>query len=128
MEYEREQWLGILETCIVKPAGHIQVEGDAKRLYTITTIARSDRYGGMRTPCICSSFDIARDIVENNSCDIYETSYMLAVIEAIIPDVLYGSLPAEQYWYLWIGDYETGKYIAVEPPDEFKNTTGFGIG
>lgn len=97
------------------------------RLYTITTIARSPKYGGERTPVICSTLDWARKIVETNNGDIYEYSYMLVVIEGLRPDELYSASDVdERYWYCW--DREQRCYRPIETPDMYKNTFGFGVG
>ena len=99
-----------------------------RRLYTVTTIAASARYGGIRTPVVCDSFKAAKRIVELNGVGIYETTYQLAVIESIIPNWLYYSL-GEQYWYVWKGSCETGKYVPIEAPERYINSSGLsGIG
>lgn len=131
-ELDREnEYNEILKSCVLKPGGHRQMESTADkpvRLYTVTTIAQSVMYGGMRTPVICDSFDKAVMIVEDNVGDIWEYSYMLAVIEAVIPNKLYGGIMGEQYWYRWTRDEIGGSYKAIETPLSYKNTFGFGIG
>jgi hypothetical protein len=103
-----------------------EIAGD--KLYTVTTIASSARYGGTRTPVVCKTFERAKEIVEENEGDIFEYSYMLVVIEAVMADTLYGGSTDEQYWYVWKGDGETGGYVPIERPKAYKNTVGFGIG
>lgn len=104
-------------------------EHDGVRLYTVTTIAPiapSARYGGTRTPVVCSTFESAKSIVEKNKGDIFETTYRLAVIEAVVADWLYGGTLDEQYWYVWKGDYESGGYVPIERPKQFEGTIGIG--
>ena len=104
------------------------------RLYSVTTIAPSARSGGTRTVAICRSFERACEIVETNEGDIWETSYQLVVIEALLPDALYGGSSHEQYWYRWHqpehteDPYESGKYEPIEVPYFYEHTLGFGIG
>ena len=106
-------------------------------LYSVTTIVpgwpskEADRYGGKRTPVICTSLDLAKDIVENNRGDIFETTYRYAVIVTVFPDVLYGGVMEDEYaeyWYIWEGDYQTGRYVPSEKPEEYQRAVGWGIG
>jgi len=125
-----EKWYDAsLAACVYKP-GHAQHIGSklaAGRMYTVTTIASSERYGGMRTVALCRTFDRAKEIVESNEGDIWEFSYMLAVIEAVVPDELYGGLILdEQYWYKW--DLERKGYRPIECPPGRENVFGYGIG
>jgi hypothetical protein len=130
-EYDRR-----IGACVIKPEGHTQkplpkelacrYRAD-KRLYTVTTIASSARYGGKRTPVICDSFDAAQEIVLKNMGDIWEYSYMFVVIEARVANHIYGGINDEHYWYVWVGDQDGG-YQAIETPPEYANTCGFGIG
>lgn len=100
-----------------------------KRLYTITTIAASARYGGTRTVAVCDSLARAREIVKSNEGDIFECSYLLAVIEAIACNCLYPQVnPSEQYWFRWEGDSRTGRYLPIKTPPGYENTFGFGVG
>lgn len=108
------------------PAPRWLEEQGIARLYTVTTIAASARYGGTRTPVVCSSWERAREIVEANEGDIWESSYMLAVIEAVAADCLYGGGLDERYWYAW--DLGEGRYRPVEPPAAYAGQCGFGIG
>jgi len=107
-------------------AEHPRMEDERGCLFTVTTIARSDRYGGTRTPAICMTFDRAHEIVDTNEGDIWEYSYMLCVVEAVIPDRLYGSTGAPQFWYAW--DESAEKYRPIEVPEPYKNRFGYGIG
>jgi hypothetical protein len=95
-------------------------------VFAVTTIARSERFGGTRTPAVCMSFERAREIVETNEGDIWECSYMLCVIEAVIPDQLYGTNGDYQYWYFW--DMKEHRYVPIETPERYQNMFGFGIG
>lgn len=122
----------ILKSCVKKDTPHIALEDDKNKwAYTITTIARSAKYGGERTPILCSSFEIANEVVLENSGDIWEHSYNLAVIESVMIDALYGSVHGHKYWYVW--DYDPddpycGRYVPIEEPEYSKHTWGFGIG
>lgn len=119
----------VLRSCVLKPEGHVQKPSLATftRLYTVTTIASSARFGGTRTVVVCDSFDAARKIVEENHGDIWENSYMLAVIEGVAANRLYTYLD-ETYWYRWQGSRENGGYHAIETPEAYKNRYGFGVG
>jgi len=124
----------------LKPDGHVQKpeppEGPLGRprivrLYSVTTLASSERYGGKRTVAVCTSFERAKQMVEENEGDIFELSYCLAVIEGIAADCLYGGTPwaleNEQYWYVWKGDQD-GSYRAIEVPAAYENCINIGIG
>lgn len=109
-EKEKEQsraYKEIVCSAVLKEEGHIQLEipdnvqkHNGRRLYTVTTIASSARYGGTRTVVVCSTFERAKEIVESNEGDIFEMSYYLVVIEAVVADWLYVAID-EQYWYVW---------------------------
>lgn len=112
---------------IVRKEKHTQKPSQYERIYTVTTIARDARHGGQRTPGIFTTFQAAQDVVEKNSNDLWENSYMLAVIEAVVPNWLYSSgLLMEQYWYFW--DNKLEKYVPIEIPEDYQNLFGFGIG
>lgn len=112
----------------VSKSAHVPRELEARRkLYTVTTIASSARYGGTRTPVVCTTFERAKAIVEDNEGDIFEFSYKLVVIEAVIADELYGGTLDEQYWYAWKGG-RTDAYVPIERPQAYESTVGFGIG
>jgi hypothetical protein len=110
-------------------ADHLQGETGmaGQRLYTVTTIAASERFGGKRTVAVCSTFERAKEMVEQNEGDIYETSYQLAVIEAVASDWLYYIID-EQYWYVWDGDLDTGGYKPIERPEAYDGCVNIGIG
>lgn len=133
IEQENEQeYENILKSCVKKDTPHIKLEDDCtKYVYTITTIAKSNKYGGQRTPIVCSSFEYAVEVVSENNGDIWETTYNLAVIESVLIDCLYGSSYGERYWYIWERNGEDtydGQYVPIEEPEPFKNTYGYGIG
>lgn len=129
---DEQEYENILKSCVKKNTPHIKLEDDCtKYVYTITTFARSAKYGGQRTPIVCSSFEFANKVVSENIGDIWETSYQLAVIESVLIDCLYGSFDGNKYWYIWErngDDTYDGQYVPIEEPEEFKNTCGFGIG
>jgi hypothetical protein len=125
----------MLATC-VKKGPHVQKpmpEGWTQRLYTVTTIARNERYGGSRTVVVCDNLERAREIVETNEGDIEERSYHLVVIEAVRPNVLY-ACPGDAYWYLWneysrpVTSGEYGRFEPIETPPWMTRRCGFGIG
>jgi hypothetical protein len=124
---QRVEFKAILAACVLKPEGHTQKAGARNRLYTVTTIAATESYGGTRCIVVCDSFERAKKIVETNEGDIFETTYWLAVIEAIIPNYLY-HYEDERYWYLWKGTREEGQYLPIHGPKAYENTIGFGIG
>ena len=95
------------------------------RLYAVTTIASSERFGGKRTVTVCSTFARAKEIVETNEADIAEMAYFFAVIEAIAADWLYYYLD-EQYWYVWDGSWKDGRYRPIEKPEMFAGLTNIG--
>lgn len=100
-------------------------------LYTVTTIARDLAHGGTRTPVICTSLERAKEIVETNEGDIFETSYRYVVIESLVADVLYPQGATEEYlqiWYEWSGSYKEGRYVPCDVPKKYKRVMGFGIG
>lgn len=97
-----------------------------QRLYMVTTLARSARFGGKRTVAVCSTFEAAQEIVEKNQGDIFECSYHLAVIEGIVADWLYGGDLDERYWYVWEGTSSDGAYVPIEEPEAFANHGNIG--
>lgn len=102
------------------------------KLYSVTTI--NSIRGNDRCVAICSTLDRARDIVEDNECDIWEIEYDLVVIESKEVDHIYGGFGgSEQYWYKWkgpLGWAGVGKkgYVRIRRPTKYKNVAGFGIG
>jgi hypothetical protein len=115
----------LLEKCVYIES-HVQKPADKARLYTVTTLASSPRFGGDRTPVVCDSFEIAKGIVERNDGDIWEASYDLVVIEAVLPNILYGCVIGEQYWYKW--DHDAEAYRPIQCPPGKENIIGYGIG
>lgn len=114
--------------CVPKPNGHfidISPKEGETILYVIATIASSKVYGGKRAPAVCTSFERAKEIIENNEGDIWEHSYMLAVIEPVYADCPYGHT-FKSYWYCW--NLTLNKYEPVEIPPGYQNTFGWGIG
>lgn len=123
-----DEYQAALDGAILKQNRHERPEQVADNaLWAITTIAESRLYGGTRSPAIYTSFEQARDAIETNLGDIFETTYCLALIEPIIPNCLYGS-HGPVLWYMWVGDYETGGYQAIEEPPGYKDTAGYSIG
>ena len=134
MLYDEEEFKNIVRNAVSIPGGHIQKPQteylNMTRLYTITTMASAPKYGGERTPAVCSSFERAKEIVEKNEGDIWEYSYDLVVVEAVLADFLYSSAYLmERYWWAWIDiTGEDGCYKAIEEPSRFEHIVGFGIG
>lgn len=113
----------IVSSVIVK-GPHEEVEPRTDKLFVVTTLAASPRFGGYRTVVVCRTFARAREIVETNEGDIYEYSYQLVVIEGTLADCLYGGCCDEQYWYVW----REGRYVPIERPGAFAQVIGFGVG
>ncbi len=98
------------------------------KLYSVITIESApspeerQRLAGKRTVAICTKIENAKEIVEKNVGDIFETSYTYAVIVEVESDLLYGglALPYPELWYQWEGDVETGRYVAIEKPVEYE--------
>lgn len=129
---EEKAFDATVASCVRKKGGHTQkptTRSGVKRLYTVTTMAASTRYGGNRTVVVCDSFKKAEGIVLGNYGDIYEFSYQLCVIEAIACNRLYAYLD-EAYWYRWYGDPNKrgSGYRAIHTPKVYANTFGFGVG
>lgn len=115
---------------VVKPYGHVEApepetKPGGKRMYSVTTIAASARYGGTRTVMICDSFELARTIVETGGRQLWEHSYAFAVIESFYANRLYGGMyDRDQYWYRFTwdksappGEYPNAHYQAIEKPE-----------
>jgi hypothetical protein len=121
MRMSDKPWADMLGACVSSP-DHTQKQGPDGRLYTVTTIAKSESYGGTRTVVVCDSFERSVEIVTTNEGDIYENSYELAVIEAILPNVLY-DYQEEEYWYRWDDGYKP-----IQKPYALGMTVCWGIG
>ncbi len=129
---EEKHFDAVLETCVLRSVPHAQkpapkqvIEHDGKRLYTVTTIASSARFGGTRTVTVCDTFERAKEIIEANEGDIFECSYLLAVIDTIVAGWLYFIID-EQYWYCWVGDAKDGGYKAIDRPKAYRTVMGIG--
>lgn len=138
---------------VLKYGPHLQKEvvaglgNGGKRYYTVTIFSRGRGYGGDRTPIVCSDFDSAKQIVEENRGDIWECSYDLCVISAFYLDCMYGvpwvekeflgpgiertyvddkgetriygqAMEEEEYWYVWRGG-DDGHYAPCHRPSDF---------
>lgn len=100
-------------------------------LYLVTTLEKDQGINrAKRSPAIFTTFAKAREVVEGNIGDIFEYRYEYAVIEAMQADVLYPPLSPEyqQWWYGWVGDGETRKYVACDQPVEYCRVIGLGMG
>jgi len=118
----------MLASCVVKPDGHQKLIGmlGAERLWSVTTIARNAKFGGTRAVAICDSFGRAKEIVETNEGDIWEHSYMLAVIEGFDANHLYGGNEQLLFWYRW--NIDSNCYEAIETPAPYEGVTGITVG
>ena len=95
-----------------------------EHIYTITTVD-GKTFPGCRCVGFYFDLDIAKQEVLNNSCDIFEFSYIYCVIEEIGEGMYY--FPRKSFWFKW--NYEEDKYVALETkPERFINIGGFGIG
>jgi hypothetical protein len=129
---EEKHYDAVLKTCVLQSGGHAQkpasnviIRHQGKRLYTVTTIASSARFGGTRVVTVCDTFERAQEIIETNEGDIFECSYSLVVIDTVVAGWLYFNLD-EQYWYLWVGSAHDGRYKAINRPKAYENTIGIG--
>jgi len=93
------------------------------KIYTVTTLSGA-AFGDSRCVGFFHELDIAKEEVENNSMDIFETSYWYCVIEEVGPG--FYNFPRLELWHKFRKD--KGKYIPCEKPDNFKRICGFGIG
>lgn len=99
-------------------------------IYTVTTMDNLEPRNCIRIPVAFSTMGDAMLCIEENWCDIFETSYDYAIIEKIRLNMIYPQTDKgfEEYWYKWEGDYETGNYNPISKPAELKNVLGFSIG
>ena len=114
------------------------------KLYAVVTIQEIEkisRHGNTyighdtRIPGIYTTLEKAKECVENNYGDIWETSYDLVVIEETETDYLYQTCRPNigQWWYEWKGvrgmeGVGTKGYVACECPKRYQNIVGWGIG
>lgn len=112
----------------VSPVDRHTCEPKAGRIYTVSTVAESPSYGGTRTVAACGTFAKAEEIILGNYGDLFETTYLFAVIEEVELDLLYGGFEHRQWWYSWLGDYQTGVYRPIKTPAEYEYVSGFGVG
>jgi len=101
-------------------------------LYAVVTIVPDD-ISRDRCVAICTTLEYAKEIVENNYGDIWETIYDLVVIEEKRADYLYAGCGNEQWWYEWKGargwdGVGTKGYVPCERPEKYEHICGFGIG
>ena len=128
----KELYKSAIANAVLKVDGHKQMDmpveyAGEQRLYTITTICYGENFKSTRCVGVCSSFERAIVIVERNEGDIWEASYDLVVVEAILDNCVYGNVIGEDYWFVWDGS-EDGKYVAILTPKEFESCFGWGVG
>lgn len=127
------------ENAVVIPGGHVEkpsVYPNAVRLYSLTTIAASRRYGGTRTVMICDSFERACEALAKGPMFWWEHSYAFAVIEVIYANNPYGGMcDRDQYWFRFNwdksappGEYPDARYEAIEKPTHFERFGEFAVG
>jgi hypothetical protein len=94
-------------------------------VYTITMLKDKENISDKRLVAICTSMQIAIDIVEANESDIQEGMYNLAVIEEVNANSTYGipvSIPVyNQVWFEWNEE----QFVAVEAPRGFARIINF---
>lgn len=94
-------------------------------MYFITMIEiKNGEINDTRCVGYVASLDKAKEILENNECDICETCYNYATIENI-PEGIY-QYDTSPIWFKF-NELEE-KYIECNKPEESKNWTGFAIG
>ena len=95
-------------------------------IFLITTISTTNnKFSCSRTVGYFKDLNKAKEIVENNCYDLFETFYGYAVIEEV-PEGIY-PLYENQVWYKW--NLKENKYEECERP-EFAMNCGYceGIG
>lgn len=129
-----EQYQAALDGIIYRPEGHdvyVGECGERRVLYTITTVARKDEFGGTRCWAVTSTWEKAKDLVEKAGDYLWEYSAQFCVIEPVVPDDL-GAYLIDSYWYLWtFGPGEKdgpGRYLPIETPEVFRGYLAWGIG
>jgi hypothetical protein len=106
---------------------------ESMTLYGVTTIhpSREGERAGItssRTVAMCTRLERARQIVEGNEGDIFETTERLVVISTLSSDVVYGAVGCPDYqewWYRWEGTWQDGRYVPTEKPEEFRHVIGW---
>jgi len=85
-------------------------------MFFITTIENIDdeMFDLSRTVGYVESLEEAKEILEYNCCDLYETIYEYAVIEDIKPG-LYQGHKGKKYWFKW--NEEKEGYEEIEKPE-----------
>src|SRR5271165_4645209 len=105
----KELYKSAIANAVLKVDGHKQMDmpveyAGEQRLYTITTICYGENFKSTRCVAVCSDFNRAVQIVEDNEGDLHEFSYMLVVVEPVLDNAIYGNVIGEDYWWLWVGD------------------------
>lgn len=97
------------------------VPSQFSRHYTITVIALD---GSDRTVAVVSDFGLADCWLRCNHADLHEFLYVLAVVEELELDHMYGGFGRERYWYAWLHN----AWRPIKTPECFENICGYGIG
>lgn len=70
-----------------------------------------------------SDFNVARNVVVNNICDIHEQTYEYCVIESFGEGIYETS--TNEVWFEWINSKKC--YVECEKPKSFMSTKNFAI-
>lgn len=99
-------------------------------MFFVTVIECKEKLGNpnwdSRTMGYYRNREKAVDAVTDNVLDIHEHSYNYAVVEEMDEGV-YPMCKSEQ-WFKWEGDNETGKYVCVPQPEQFKGIINWSMG
>jgi ATP-dependent RNA circularization protein (DNA/RNA ligase family) len=110
----------------VRKPVHIPMKRKEEYLYAVVRMSRRS-YGAVM---ICTELSTAMEAVDLGGDFLWEHSNDFIVIEAILPNMVYGMDPEvheeELYWYVY--DLETGRYVPIERPDVFAESFGFVCG
>ena len=98
------------------------MKGEMKTIFTVTAL--QPPYN-TRVVGWFLTLEDAKNSVINNHCDIWEYSYMHAVIEEVRWG-FYPCPPDKTYWFRF--NKKLGKYEEITQPSFYKNITNFGIG
>lgn len=92
-------------------------------IYTLSTM--QDEARNLRCWGWFNTLEEATDAILNNSGDLHECYYSLAVIERVKPDMSFGHRP--EYWFRWDND-KLKAWVPCEKPETLKNVICFGVG
>lgn len=96
--------------------------------YRLRTSPSQKKYFGIidkRTWGWYNDIKDAKEVIEMNSCDIYEGNYTYALIEKIDEGVVFGMSIPEEHWYKWKGTWEKGGYKPAKKPKQYSHIIHF---